>query len=424
MPIYVDKAHISAVRIDWGTTMLVEFSIGNYRSFRDVATFSMIAADIKAEDKILDRENVFQPAKGLNLLKAAALYGANASGKSNLIRAMGFMRWFIMNSSKDTQTGENIDVEFFKLSSEAISQAAFFEIVFITEGQRYRYGFEANAREVRSEWLYHVPSVREARLFERDSDGIVMSRTFAEGRGLESKTRNNALFLSVAAQFNGPVAKSILKWFNGLNTISGLNDRIYRGYTVECFDDPEHRRQIIDFVKNLDTDIVDIQLDKTIIGPEALPKDMPEALKALILSPDVKNVPFVKTIHNIYDANGISSGLTQFDLDNQESDGTQKLFSMAGPVIDTLRNGGILAIDELDARLHPLITLAIVGLFDSCETNPCNAQLVFATHDTNLLDRALLRRDQIWFVEKDRQESSHLCSLVEYKVRNDASFKN
>jgi hypothetical protein len=404
--------------------MLIEFSVGNYRSFKETVTLSMVASKVTAKDEKLDENNVFSIDDDLRLLKSAAIYGANASGKSNLASAIGFMKWFVLNSSKETQVAEAIDIEQFRLSTETITEPSFFEIVFLLNGTRFRYGFEVNTQQVISEWLFHVPKLRESQLFVRNLDSFVLSKKFKEGQGITEKTRNNALFLSVVAQFNGEIATKILLWFSQtLNVISGLHDRLYRSYTVEDFENKQYRDDILQFIKKLDLGIDNIQLEKRSVTVESLPKDIPEELKSLLMRSG--NQTAVKTFHRKYDADGQQISFEVFDLDEQESEGTKKLFAFAGPLLDTLRSGTVLLIDELDARLHPLITCAIINLFNSNETNRRNAQLIFMTHDTNLLSSKIFRRDQIWFAEKNKQGATDLYSLVEYKVRdNDASFES
>ena len=403
--------------------MLIEFSVGNYRSFKETVTLSMVASKVTAKDEKLDENNVFSIDDDLRLLKSAAIYGANASGKSNLASAIGFMKWFVLNSSKETQVAEAIDIEQFRLSTETITEPSFFEIVFLLNGTRFRYGFEVNTQQVVSEWLFYVPKLRESQLFVRNLDSFVLSKKFKEGQGITEKTRNNALFLSVVAQFNGEIATKILLWFSQtLNVISGLHDRLYRSYTVEDFENKQYRDDILQFIKKLDLGIDNIQLEKRSVTVESLPKEIPEELKSLLMRSG--NQTAVKTFHRKYDADGQPISFEVFDLDDQESEGTKKLFAFAGPLLDTLRSGTVLLIDELDARLHPLITCAIINLFNSNETNRHNAQLIFMTHDTNLLSNKIFRRDQIWFTEKNKQGATDLYSLIEYKVRNDASFES
>ena len=159
--------------------MLIGFSVGNYKSFKETVTLSMVASSITEEEPELDTNNVFEINHKLKLLKTAAIYGANSSGKSNLIAAINFMKWFVLNSSKETQVSEAIDVEAFRLSTETEKEPSFFEIVFLLEGKTFRYGFEVNAREVVSEWLFQADDSEEKMLFERDHDtNLLSSKTF------------------------------------------------------------------------------------------------------------------------------------------------------------------------------------------------------------------------------------------------------
>jgi hypothetical protein len=328
-------------------------------------------------------------------------------------------------------------VQPFALSTETEGKPSFFEVVFLIDGIKYRYGFEAARQRILSEWLFFVPSRREARLFTRDASGILCGRAFKEGRGLEDKTRPNALFLSVVAQFNGAISTTIILWFKMLSIISGLNDRSYRFDTVKQFERDDLREEIIRLVKSLDLGIVDIQIEK---AGEYQDKEKPD-IEITIDTPQVvtdREYAFlddfirilslpprpIRTVHTLYDKSGLPVSLESFNFGEQESDGTQKLFYLAGPLINVLSNGKVLFIDEMEVRMHPLITRAIIGLFNSLETNPKRAQLVFTTHDTNLLSNKIFRRDQVWFMEKDRFGASHLYSLAELKVRNDASFES
>jgi uncharacterized protein len=403
--------------------MLIEFTVGNFRSFKEPVTLSMVAANIRSKYPNLDKSNVFAVDDDFSLLKTAAIYGANASGKSNIALAMRFVRSFALTSSKESQIEDKIPVEPFRLESGKRKKPSYFQIVFVLKGKQYRYGFEVNSTKVISEWLYFIPSSREALLFERRDGEIKVSPKFKEGNRLESKTRENALFLSVVAQFNGEIATSVLKWFASFNLISGLQDHGIRDYTIRCFKSKKHQEEILKFVKELDLGIEDIQIEDTTITLDSLPVGLPEKLKAAIIETTDTEKSLVKTSHLARDSKGKFS-VEVFSMEEHESEGTKKLFAIAGPLMDTLKNGKLLFIDEMDARLHPMITLEIIKLFHSTETNPRNAQLIFVTHDTNLLSNKRFRRDQIWFCEKDRSGSTRLYSLVEYKVRSDASFES
>lgn len=410
--------------------MLIEFSVSNYRSFKDEVTFSMVASSLKARNAELNENNLFDTHGGVKLLKCAAIYGANASGKSNLIGAIHFMVSFVRRSHISSDPTGGIDVEPFRLSTQTDSEPSSFEIVFVTEGKRYRYGFEVTTERVLAEWLYVAPKVRESRLFERDEDEITLGDRFkGEGRDLDEKTRPNALFLSVVAQFDGETAQEVLSWFRSLGIATSLShlNMGMRKFTESMLGDEESAQAIGSLIKRLDLGIDHLRIEKRVSSPEPLPKEAPEELRTA-LEPFLKLVgeqekTTVRTVHRKLDDEGRPDESELFYLDRHESEGTKKLFSLSGPLIDTLKSGDVLIIDELDARLHPLLTREIVRLFNDPVQNRNDAQLVFVVQDTNLLDNQLLRRDQIWFVEKDRQGASYLYSLAEFKVRNDATYE-
>ncbi len=402
--------------------MLVEFSVGNFKSFKEVATFSMVAANLKSKNKQLDTDNVFKYKNNMDLVKTAAIYGSNASGKSNFIRAFVFMRNFIINSSKETQATEYIEVENFKLCSSTENKESFFETIFVIDGIRYRYGFELDTRAIKAEWLYRA-KIRETKLFFRKKNEFDLSGTFEEGKGLETKTRENALFLSVCAQWNGELAKLLLKWFKNCGVISGLNDIGYRPFTERQTEKPEYKDKILRFIKDFDFGISELKIEKHSVTPESFPKDFPKEIKRIILDTGGGEKTTIATTHKKYNEKNEHIGEVSFDLDQNESDGTKKAFAFSGPLIDVLEKGLVLFVDELDARFHPIITQAIIGMFHNKEINSKNAQLIFVTHDTNLLDNSFFRRDQVWFMEKNKYGATDLYSLVDFKVRNDASFE-
>jgi AAA15 family ATPase/GTPase len=403
--------------------MLIGFSVGNYKSFKETVTLSMVASSITEEDKELNENNVFPINDKLSLLKSAAIYGANASGKSNLVAAINFMKWFVLNSSKETQVSDAIDIEAFRLSTETEKEPSFFEIVFILEDKTFRYGFEVNAGEVVSEWLSQADDSEEKILFERDFETYILD-DFPEGQGISDKTRSNALFLSVVAQFNGKISGKILLWFSKtLQVISGLQDTQYRKETLESFENAGHRHDIIEFIKKLDLGILDIVRVNTSVVFSISDNTAKYGGSYSSLYPNSEIKTTVYTFHPKYDTDGKQTSMELFDIEKHESEGTNKLFALAGILLDTLRTGKILLIDELDARLHPLITRELICLFNSNETNPHNAQLIFTTHDTNLLSSQTFRKDQIWFTEKDNKGATDLYSLVEYKVGKNASFE-
>ena len=384
--------------------MLIEFSVGNYLSFKEIVTLSMIPTRIREHATT----HIFQPQKEIKLLKSAIVYGANASGKTNLFKALSFMTSFVKNSSKDFQAEEAIAIEPFRLSTETIDSPSFFEVVFLHDSVQYRYGFEVDTSHVKKEWLYASAKQKEKRLFERNQQEFELSPAFNEGKGLEQKTRPNALFLSVVAQFNGKIATELMKWFNQIINISGLDDQ-YKKMSLALLEDNTYKNIFIELIQAADLGIEDIKLieEDLFLGRRS-------------------SLPLTNVItrHKKYDENNQVTDFEDFNMATHESHGTRKLFSLLGPILTALQNGKVLFVDEFDSRLHTLLSSFIVSIFNSINQNPKNSQLIINTHDTNLLSRKLFRRDQIWFTQKDRYGASELYSLVEYnKVRNDASFE-
>ena len=400
--------------------MLIEFTVGNFRSFRDKVTLSLEATT----DDWLQTDNVANVGER-RLVKAAAIYGPNAGGKSNFILAMMYFKELIRESSKDSQQGEAIPVMPFRLEIQTENAPSFFQAIFLQKGTRYRYGFEATTQAIQSEWLFsQVDSTRETRLFTREANKISPTEAFKEGKGLENRTRPNALFLSVAAQFNGAIAGEILNWINLFRGVSGLEDDNYMEFTTKRLADAEYGPLIRELVKQADFGIENLKrlnIDPERI-PTLIPKDISESLRAHLLHEAKEGAYTVKTYHQRYGPGNQPTGLVEFDLKTDESAGTQKFVALTGPFLSTLKKGSVLFVDELEARLHPLLTKALVGLFNS-SLNRKNAQLIFATHDEGLLDPRYIRRDQIWFVEKNNYGASRLYCLDEFKgVRKEAKF--
>jgi AAA15 family ATPase/GTPase len=406
--------------------MLIEFSVGNFLSFREPQTLSMVASSIK--DKGIDEnDNVFSvPGIKNKFLKSAVIYGANASGKSNFIEAFSFFKAFILNSSKETQANQAIEVERYKLSTETEEAPSFFEIIFNYKDIQYRYGFEVDNQKINSEWFYHKPKTKEIEYFYRKEQEFDLHEKFSVGKTLcdNKMVRNNALLLSVAAQFNDFIPMEVISWLYNFNSISGLKDESYQEYTLNLLQQENYKERILNFTKVADLGIDDLKLIQQEITDVNFNKNHTQEQKDVLLKAlKAKKISNLMSFHQKYDKSMQPVDLVPFYFQESESAGTIKYFSLAGPLLDTLDNGKVLMIDELDSKLHPLLTEKIISLFNSHITNPKNAQLIFTTHDTNLLSAKLFRRDQVWFTEKDRYGASNVFSLVKYKVRNDASFE-
>jgi uncharacterized protein len=381
--------------------MLLQFTVGNYKSFRERATLSLEATG----DDWLEEENV-AVGGGHRLLKSAAIYGPNASGKSNFLAAMRCFQFWVQRSSQ-TQAEDRIRVAPFRLHVETEQAPTFFEVVFVQNGSRYRYGYEATASVIVSEWLFRQRnSIREARLFTRAGSQIDPSDGFREGKGLENRTRPDALFLWVSAQFNGEIATEVMRWmyrFTGISVgTSAFDDFWCKNFTIGKLMDKEYASLIRELTRKADVGVEDVRAP-----------DIP---------PDEMGTTGIKTRHRKFGPGQEPAGEVEFDLDSDESAGTRQFLGLTGPLLYAVKEGFILSVDELEAHLHPQLTKALVGLFNS-SANTKNAQLIFATHDEGLLDPKRIRRDQVWFVEKDDFGASRLYSLAEFKgVRKGAKF--
>ena len=385
--------------------MLVNFTFKNFRSFKNEATLSMEAANIQ------ELSGSVMKSGDVELLPVAVIYGANSSGKSNVLKALKTMRDVLLNSVK-LNPKEQLDSDPFSLDLDSLEEPTSFEIQFMLNGSRFRYGFDYTAEAIHSEWLYERRAgEREFELFLRSGDEYRVSKArFSEGIGKQSATPSNRLFVSLVAQLNGKVSQSILDWFANIDYMSGMDDDGYAGKTLEMI-----------FFNQKGAEEIERFFEETNLG-----------FAQLFVEPDgnyddkrMKS----ETVHRVYDHNGIFIGERNFSTDKMESEGTKKIIEIAGPIFDAVLNGKILVVDELDAKLHPFLTRKIIGLFMDKGINTQGAQLLFATHDTNLLNLRYLRRDQIWFTDKDKTDSTELYSLVEFKdedgnkVRNDRNIE-
>ena len=400
--------------------MLISFHVENFRSIRDQVELSLIAAN----DRAL-RENVIESKKGskLSLLRSAVIYGPNASGKSNVLRAIRFMAGFVYSSATGKPNAP-IGVSVHKLDKKYLKKPSRFALMFLSEGVRFSYSFSVNAKQVIEESLSYYPVGQERRLFDRTFNKKTGETDYYFGpswegpkKQLQELTRPNALLLSVGAQFNHEQCKQVYSWFSEkLRSVSWFPTQgSEKFFTCESAHSNEAmKHELLKFWKQADPGIADFSVEKMTFEKTPSLSKLPDALRReLIKSMPEDAFDFdVKTTHS---APGLQADFT-FD---EESHGTQKMFALAGPWLYALAHGCILIVDELDARLHPLLTRWLIDLFHNKKTNKSGAQLIFATHDTNLLDRREqnphFRRDQIWFTEKDERGGTRLYSLWDFE---------
>ena len=379
--------------------MILEFCATNYLSIKDELKLSFVSTPLK--ETSAEPNDLFALADtGISLVRSAVVYGANASGKSNVLKAFAFYKRFITESFKDSQAGEAIDVENFRLNATTVDEPTSLEATFTDDEYIYRYGFEVDTKAVQMEWLYRrvcKKRAKEVELFYREDDITTVhprSQLFQE---LVNKkmVRSNALLLSTAAQFNETTAVSILRWLSDTQVLFCSEDEVLWQNAIKHLDDEDLRKRITAFARYADLGIENItKIDNRIVSR-----------------------------HRQYDDEGREVNNVAFSFNRNESEGTIKYFSLAYPIIDALDNGKRVVIDELDSRLHPLLVKRIIALFNDAHTNPKGAQLLFTAHDAYLLSAGLFRRDQVWFTQKDNFGATELYSLAEYKVRSTSPFE-
>lgn len=396
--------------------MLIEFKVTNYLSIKETQTLSMVAGNATKDKELAG--NTFDsgiPKLG-NLLKSAVIYGPNAAGKSNLITALVFMERMVITSATEAQVGKKIKVNPFRLEAASRNEDTEFEIHFISEEVRYQYGFRLNTERVTSEWLIAYPKGKAQTWFEREYDqankkyDFKFSPSFSEGKARDDRasyTIGSNLYLSVAVQKNSQQLLPAFNWFlNKLHYLTSMN-QVDSSHTLDAISSAQDKQYVLAFMNDAGIGIKDFLVERKLMSADDFPDGFPVALREqYIESHPVFDTKF------LYESND-DKNLVAFDLDD-ESDGTRAMFGFATWWIDLLKNNEILFVDEIDTSLHPLLVHHLVRMLHLSKSK---AQLVFTTHDTTLLSQRILRTDQVWFVEKDKLQSTQLYSLADYSPR-------
>lgn len=393
--------------------MLIEFSIENFRSVKKEITLSMISTKDSSLGNNLIETGVLKEDK---LLKSAVIYGANASGKTNILFALHFLKLLVMNSHKH-QKGQGIRFTPFKLDKESKSKPTRFKIVFIKNGVKYLYGLSFDKNKIINEYLYFFPNNRQSLIFDRKNTGDYRFTLNKKDQGFISKrTLDNVLYLSKSTQENYKETSVAFDWFkDDLQVIGPTDHPSLTGFTANLLrKDKSLKKIILKALLEADVGIEDVNAIIKKISADSLPKNIPPEIKKMIMH-DKKEVEGmqIQTVHK-----GVL-----FDFEDEESEGTVRIFSLIGPWIEALRKGQILVVDELDTKLHHFLNVFLINLFHDPTQNKNNAQLIFTTHNTNLLDQEIFRRDQIWFTEKRDNGSTDLYSLMEYSPRKDKNIE-
>lgn len=400
--------------------MLVEFRVKNFRSLRDEQTLSLVAS----KDKTM--QDTHTQATGnsaaATLLRSLVIYGANASGKSNLIKALQYMRGVVIESATTIQPGQAFAVQPFLLNDESANEASEFEVTFLINNVRYQYGFAMNAQRIVNEYLLVYKAFKPQRWFRRHFDINIGKDVYDFGSGLkglknvwESATRPNSLFLSMAVQLNSEALRPVFDWFATRLVIFNEQAQLNPQVSVQMLKQVNSRKDICNFLSAADISIADIDVETRKVPGQAVHFDL-VAGKTEVRSEEMEEQRL--RFHHV-----TQQGKAVFDL-KDESNGTRNLLFLAGPILEILSKGMTLVIDELDTSLHTLLVRELVRLFHRSEINIQGAQLIFTTHDTSLLDAPdLFRRDQVWFVEKDQDQRSKLVSLSEFSPRKNEALE-
>jgi len=409
--------------------MLIELKVTNFRSIREEQTFSLVASNAVKDLENCITENPLPGLSGLRFLKGAAIYGANASGKSNLIEAIHFLKRFVITSTTKLHPGDPTGTEPFKLDDNSINSASEFEVTFVTRNVRYVYGVSLTRERVTEEYLFAYPKGSPQRWFHRTYNAeqniyewANPSTSFKQDKSLQDKTRENSLFLSVGPQFNHEQLTTVFNWFKKeLRFITLDADAfLHPGFTAEMLEKPEMKTRILNLLKSADFGVTDAKTEERELNLDDLKENIPPAILAEIMASKGTAKARRMEINLMHQGGNIKP--VAMDFDDEESAGTRRFFSLAGPWLDILDNGYTVFIDEIETSLHPVLVRELLKILFCSRKNPRGAQVIFTTHNPFLLDNTLIRRDQVWFTEKAPEGTTHLYPLTDYKPRKDEAL--
>lgn len=414
--------------------MLIEFTIQNFRSIKEEVTLSLVSSSDKSLDNNLIKKDIL---KNDNLLRSAVISGPNASGKSNVVLAFDSLKKLVLNSNR-FQKGTKISYSPFKLDNNYLSKPTKFEIVFIKNDIKYVYGVSFTDEKIIDEYLYYYPRGHKSLIFERkDTTNYKFTVDIGTQKFVSEKTLENVLYLSNSTQLNYKKTAEAFDWFKDtLRIVRATDSPGLIDETVELFNSDKRLKEIIlralfiaDVgIMDLSAIIEKIPIENVSLGNFENYKNINKSVKkdSIVFVQDDKGMQLVnmdiKTIHKAVNDKGDEFNV-EFEFE-EESEGTKRIFSLIGPWIDALNKGSVIVVDELDTKLHHLLNVFLINLFHDPEQNKNNAQLIFTTHNTNLLNLELFRRDQIWFTaKKPKVGSTDLYSLIEFSPRKDKNIQ-
>jgi AAA15 family ATPase/GTPase len=387
--------------------MLIQFNYENFKSFLSPASLDFTASNIS------ELKDTLIPYEKENYLRVISIYGANASGKSNVIESFNFMRNWVLNSFKLSSDQNPIPIKKFRFCTTGKESPSLFEVFVLADGTEYQYGFEVNDDEVLSEWLYrkNIETKRFNFVFERSQQTFKLDKNLKSKKLIIESINKKSLLISFLASLNEENISEVFTWFYDAKVINfgSSSSELFHNtrFPADDVKDPEKYKKFMSFLTAFDLGIQGIRV---------------EMLEGSHSELDDEKRFRVFTQHRNTDTDELEDLLL-----SEESSGTQKMISLYVYLTNVLNNGTVLFVDELDAKLHPNLTRYLISMFQSPLANPNHGQLIFTAHDTQFMSREMLRRDQIWFVEKKRNGSSELYPLSEYKlnenkIRKDASY--
>ncbi len=399
--------------------MLLEFRVRNFRSIRDEQAFSLVASG--GDEELAETHLTPTGLKGQpNAVRSAVVYGPNASGKSTLLFALNYMRAVVAESAAIIQPGQIYNVQPFRLDEGFVKEPTRFEITFLLGGVRHQYAFAMTPQRIVSESLLVYRSAKPAQWFNRHlaEDGETYEYEFSTQltgpRKLwQESTRSNALFLSTAAQLNSDLLGPVFRWVVDSIVFLPATAVVNHDFTTAMLATDEGRVAIRDFLSAADISIADV----VAVPRKGFRSQVVFNAGGLTQASREEGEFLVPTFRH-----STSKGAATFEL-HEESAGTQRLYGLVAPVLDVLKGGHVLVVDELDSSLHTLLVRRLISMFHDPALNKAGAQLIFSTHDTSLLDHTLFRRDQIWFIEKDRDQAARLYPLTDFSPRKHEAWE-
>lgn len=408
--------------------MLIEFTVSNYRSISEPVVFSAVASASASKHPNITHEtgNSLAP----NVLSSAVVFGPNASGKTSLFSAVNFFRVFVLASASRGSQGEEIVFPANKLSRKCRGEPTSMEMIFSHEGEVFQYGFTLTNERVLEEWLLartsrHASKTREIFARAYDAESECYEWTMNEGQlpgereSWKASTRDNALFLSTAVQLNSKTLRKPYQWIrSGLHVILS-GERIANDFSAQLLQDQKYRLRVMDFVRALDLPIEGFRVEER---THEIPDFVRQVLSDKALSEMAEKAKDEKEYRVFTEHRNAEGDIVELQLE-EESDGTQAMFGMAGPIIDVLENGETLLIDELSNSLHPLALKGLVGLFQDKRHNRKGAQLIFTSHETSIISKDFMHKDQIWFIHRPDNQHTELTPLSDFRVRDIEAFQ-